>query len=144
MLTKLSVGIDKRDDDLKKKSGEEIRQFILAQIQEHPDDIAKVTAEAFEITRQAVHRHLSMLVKENQIEATGQTRRRRYILKVHKVEKVLALAENQDEDRVWRALVEPIPDWPAGKRAEDLPLQLHGDVQQRDRTLGRNVRGGQD
>jgi DNA-binding MarR family transcriptional regulator len=107
-LTNPAACVDKREDHLKKNSGEEIRQYILAQIQEHPDDIAKVTAEAFGITRQAVHRHLSILVKDNQIEATGQTRRKRYILKAQKFEKVLALAENRDEDRVWRSLVEPV------------------------------------
>jgi DNA-binding transcriptional ArsR family regulator len=92
---------------LKKNSGEEIRRYILAHLEEHPDDIAKVTAEAFGITRQAVHRHLSTLEEENQIEATGQTRRKRYTLKAHKVQNALALAENRDEDRVWRSLVEP-------------------------------------
>jgi anti-sigma regulatory factor (Ser/Thr protein kinase) len=108
MLTHPAACVDKQEGGLKKNSGDEIRQYILAHVQEHPDDIAKVAAEAFGITRQAVHRHLSILVKENQIEAAGQTRRKRYMLKVHKVEEVLALAENRDEDRVWRSLVEPI------------------------------------
>jgi anti-sigma regulatory factor (Ser/Thr protein kinase) len=93
---------------LKKHSGEEIRQYILAHLQEHPDDIAKFTAEVFGITRQAVHRHLATLVKENQIDAVGQTRRKRYALKAHKIEKVLSLAENRHEDLVWRSSVEPI------------------------------------
>jgi anti-sigma regulatory factor (Ser/Thr protein kinase) len=91
------------------KSGRnEIQQFILSHVEEHPDDIAKVTAEAFGITRQAVHRHLSILLKEGQVEAIGQqTRRKRYGLKVTRVETVLPLADNRHEDQVWRTFIEP-------------------------------------
>ena len=86
---------------------DKIRQFILAHVKDHPDDIAKATATEFGITRQAVHRHLSVLVKEGQLEATGQTRRKRYVLKVTKVENLFLLTDNRDEDQVWRAFVEP-------------------------------------
>ena len=90
-----------------KHSRDELQRYILAHIEDHPDDIAKATAEAFAITRQAVHRHLTALVKEGQIEATGQTRRKRYALKVTGFETALALAENRHEDQVWRSVVEP-------------------------------------
>jgi STAS-like domain of unknown function (DUF4325) len=47
-------------------------------------------------------------VNEGQIEATGQTRRKRYALKVTKLETAfLLLAENRHEDQVWRTSVEP-------------------------------------
>ena len=74
------------ENRLDKIDRNEIQQFILSNVEKHPDDLAKVTAEAFGITRQAVHRHLTTLVKEGQIEATGQTRRKRYALKVTKME----------------------------------------------------------
>lgn len=92
---------------MEKASGEDIRKFIIEQVSTNPDDIAKVTAERFGITRQAVHRHLKGLVDEGPIEATGQTRRKRYSLKLQRFEETLPLAENRDEDRVWRTYVEP-------------------------------------
>jgi anti-sigma regulatory factor (Ser/Thr protein kinase) len=101
---------------LDKNSRNELQQFILAHVAAHPDDIAKVTAEAFGITRQAVHRHLKTLTKEGQIEAIGQTRRKRYTLKVTKVETALSLAEHRHEDQVWRSFVEP--------RLTDLPENI--------------------
>jgi DNA-binding transcriptional ArsR family regulator len=84
-----------------------IKQFILANIESLPEDIAKVTAEKFGITRQAVHRHLTALVKAGQVDATGQTRRKRYALKVTTMENLVSFAEKRGEDVTWRVLVEP-------------------------------------
>jgi anti-sigma regulatory factor (Ser/Thr protein kinase) len=95
------------ENPLVKNDPNEIQQYIVSNVENHPDDIAKVTAEAFGITRQAVHRHLTTLVKKDLIEATGQTRRKRYALKVTKLETALVLAENRHEDQVWRTYVEP-------------------------------------
>jgi DNA-binding transcriptional ArsR family regulator len=92
---------------LVKIPADEIRQLILRELEAHPEDIAKVAAERFGITRQAVHRHLSALLKDGLIEATGRTRRKRYRLKYEIVKELLPLKENRDEDRVWRTLVEP-------------------------------------
>jgi DNA-binding transcriptional ArsR family regulator/anti-sigma regulatory factor (Ser/Thr protein kinase) len=86
---------------------DEIRRLILAKLEAHPEDIAKVAAEHFGITRQAVHRHLNSLLKDGLIEATGRTRRKRYTLKCEIAKELLSLKENRDEDRVWRKLVEP-------------------------------------
>jgi anti-sigma regulatory factor (Ser/Thr protein kinase) len=92
---------------LEKASKDEIRQFILKQLEAHPDDIAALTTEHFGTTRQAVQRHLSSLVKEGLIEATGRPRKKRFTLKDHIVKQILSLAENRDEDKVWRTFVEP-------------------------------------
>jgi anti-sigma regulatory factor (Ser/Thr protein kinase) len=90
------------------RSGPEIRQFILRCVDDHPHDIAKLAAEAFGVTRQAVHRHLTALVREGQIEPSGLSRRKGYALKVEGLEKTLPLAENTDEERVWRMFVAPV------------------------------------
>jgi DNA-binding transcriptional ArsR family regulator len=92
---------------LEKIAKDEIRRLILTELEAHPEDIAKVAAERFGITRQAVHRHLNSLLKDGLIEATGRTRRKRYTLKCEIVREVLSLKDNRDEDRVWRTLVEP-------------------------------------
>jgi anti-sigma regulatory factor (Ser/Thr protein kinase) len=88
-------------------TSDEIKQFILTQVNAHPVDIARATAERFGITRQAVHRHLTALVKDGALEATGHTRRKRYTLRTTKVETVFPLAETREEDVVWRTFVEP-------------------------------------
>ena len=111
-------------------SRNELQQYILAHVEEHPYDIAKATAEAFGITRQAVHRHLTALAKAGQIEATGQTRRKRYALKVTKFETALSLADNRHEDQVWRSFVDPRLHGFAGKHHEDLPVWFHRSLQQ--------------
>lgn len=107
MLTKRLADIDKKGKRLESIPNDEIRQFILTELEAHPDDIAKLTAEQFGITRQAVHRHLGTLLKDGLIEATGRTRNKRYRLKYQIVKEVLPLKENRDEDRVWRNVVEP-------------------------------------
>ncbi len=60
--------------------GEDIRRFILEQIEKHPGDICKVTAEHFGITRQAVNKHLQRLTAEHALSESGKTRNRTYKL----------------------------------------------------------------
>jgi anti-sigma regulatory factor (Ser/Thr protein kinase) len=93
---------------VEKRSGSEIRQFILRFVDDYPRDIARQATDAFGITRQAVHRHLTALVREGQIEPSGQGRRKGYALTVQALEKTLPLAENRDEERVWRLFVGPV------------------------------------
>jgi len=54
--------------------GEEIRRYILEHIEEHPNDISKVTADHFKITRQAVNKHLHKLTLEKVLTNSGATR----------------------------------------------------------------------
>lgn len=88
--------------------GEKVRRFILEQVAEHPRDIAKLTAEHFGITRQAVNKHLMNLVNEGALLAEGNTRQTTYRLcplatwwRSYKREPGLA------EDVVWREDIAP-------------------------------------
>jgi len=85
-----------------------IRQFIIDQVEEHPADVSRLTAEHFGITRQAVRRHLTSLIEDGMLTAEGETRSRRYALVVAKHDWVLNLAEHRDEDKIWRELIEPL------------------------------------
>lgn len=60
--------------------GEDIRKFILGYVEKHPADISKVTAKHFDITRQAVNKHLQKLVAEHALAEAGNTRNRTYKL----------------------------------------------------------------
>jgi hypothetical protein len=91
-----------------RKRGEEIRQFILDKVEEHPEGIAKVAGEAFSISRQAVNRHIQHLVAENLLSIEGATRSRRYRLNpLLKWGQTYALDGSLEEDRVWRNDIAP-------------------------------------
>ncbi|KAM3116407.1 STAS-like domain-containing protein [Phormidesmis sp. 146-33] len=54
-----------------RKRGEQIRQFILMNVEDHPEDVATLTSQEFGITRQAVNKHIQLLVKQNAIVVKG-------------------------------------------------------------------------
>ncbi len=60
--------------------GEKVRRFIIEQVEKHPASIAKVTADHFGITRQAVNKHLQKLTAEGCLTESGKTRNRVYKL----------------------------------------------------------------
>ena len=60
--------------------GEDIRRFILEHVEKHPNDVSKIAAEHFKITRQAVNKHLRRLVLEKSVTENGATRKRTYKL----------------------------------------------------------------
>ncbi len=60
--------------------GQNIRRFILENAEKHPNDLSKVTARHFGITRQAVNKHLQRLRSEHALSETGKTRNRTYKL----------------------------------------------------------------
>ncbi len=82
--------------------GEKIRRFILNHVEKSPDDITKVTAKKFGITRQAVNKHLRRLRDEGILRQSGNTRASVYRLAplskwIHRWEIEPGLAE----DVVW-------------------------------------------
>jgi anti-sigma regulatory factor (Ser/Thr protein kinase) len=86
--------------------GQEIRQFILARVDEHPHDIARLTAKQFGLTRQAVNLHLQRLLADSDLVRQGKTRRTRFFLAPKKTwEK--HYAGKQSESDVWESAVLP-------------------------------------
>ncbi|WP_417909274.1 STAS-like domain-containing protein [Candidatus Electronema sp. PJ] len=88
--------------------GENIRQFILTNVEEHPRDIAVVAADHFGITRQAVNNHIKRLIEQKSIAVEGNTCNRIYRLHplVKKVESFIL--SGLEEDRVWMNFAMPI------------------------------------
>ena len=88
--------------------GEAIRKYIVENVGSHPSDIAKVTAERFEITRQAVNKHLKRLVDEECLNVKGRTRNQ-----VHELRAASRWSERFEidaklaEDVVWRDHIAP-------------------------------------
>lgn len=83
--------------------GEKVRGFIIKNVEKHPADIARLAADKFDITRQAVNKHLKKLVDERALTQHGNTRNRFY--RLHPLvewQKSYPLTSSLAEDVVWR------------------------------------------
>ncbi|HZZ43030.1 MAG TPA: DUF4325 domain-containing protein [Tepidisphaeraceae bacterium] len=98
--------------------GEQIRSFILSQVREHPGTITNLVVEEFEVSRQAVHRHLRELVNLGVLAGRGVTRGRMYhLVETDRAEVALAITLGLNEDEVWQAQV--------ADRARDVPHNVY-------------------
>jgi hypothetical protein len=88
--------------------GEDVRRYIVEQVDKHPSAISKRTAEHFGITRQAVNKHLQKLTAEGALTNTGNTRSRIYKLCPLKEWAALyAITPELAEDVIWRSDISP-------------------------------------
>lgn len=88
--------------------GEAIHRFIIDTVENHPQDISKVTADRFGITRQAVNKHLQTLETEKALTSDGNTRNKVYRLcQITDWQKIYDLNLRPAEDVVWRNDVTP-------------------------------------
>ena len=58
-----------------------IKDYLLKQIPNHPNDIVAAAAKKFNVSRTTIHRHLNRLLTDNSIIVTGKTKRAAYYLK---------------------------------------------------------------
>jgi len=94
--------------------GEDVRKYIIENVEKFPNDISKKTAQRFGISRQAVNKHLRRLTDEKALSETGETRSRAYKLApLVEWQKTYSIADFRDspvlgEDVVWRDDVQPL------------------------------------
>ena len=89
--------------------GEAVRRFLIEHLSAHPTDIARVAADKFACTRQAVHKHLQRLVADGSVVVSGQTRSKRYELApLVEWSRQYELSDGLAEDAVWRTDVAPL------------------------------------
>ena len=89
--------------------GEAVRRFIIDNVAKHPKDISRLTAQKFDISRQAVNIHLRRLGDEGAIKAVGTTSDRVYTLApLAEWSKDYLLNDGLEEDRVWARDVAPV------------------------------------
>lgn len=98
-----------------RQRGEQIRQFILTSLGEHPRDVVALTCQEFGVTRQAVNKHIQRLVAQQAITVKGTTKNRSYYLHpLIKWSQAYQLANQLEEDLVWdshiKSLVADLPD----------------------------------
>ena len=89
--------------------GEEIRRYILENIEKHPVDISKLTADRFKITRQAVNKHLRKLTSEKALANSGATRNHSYKLApLVEWSKFYQITPELSEGDVWSQDIKPV------------------------------------
>ncbi len=87
------------------KKSEEIQDFIVNAIPDHPRDVVARTIARFGLTRQAINRHVNILIKSGLVHAEGKTRQRAYKLPVLQKEVITVPLKDLREDRLWRERV---------------------------------------
>ena len=100
-MTKEAVMVGVRD------RGEAIRQYIINNVENHPNDIVAFVTDEFDISRQAVNVHIKRLVEQKSIIAEGNTRNRKYHLHPLVEDTKSFELSGLEEDRVWRDFVAP-------------------------------------
>jgi hypothetical protein len=88
--------------------GEDVRTFILANIENHPDDVVKMTAEHYGITRQAVNKHLLKLTSEGALVKSTIHPRNYELTPLVEWRHSYQITPELAEDVVWREDVIPI------------------------------------
>ncbi len=102
-----------------RERGRAIRRFILERVDSNRKNIAHLTATHFDISRQAVNKHLHRLVREGLLTVEGTTRNRQYALAVLHEESIsVPLTSTTAEDLVWREQIAPL--------LSDLPQRAKG------------------
>lgn len=90
------------------KSDNEIREFVLRNVREHPGTIVRVAADRFGYSRQGVYRHVRELVDSGLLLAEGQTKARTYSLAVLKEMSIELDLAGLEEDVIWREKIAPL------------------------------------
>lgn len=95
-----------------------VRRYILNNISQHHKDIVKSAVRKFGLSRQAVLRHMKVLILDGKIEAHGRTRDRYYVLKPFVNELFeFDISLSLDEDIVGRRHIYPhLNDCPSNVR----------------------------
>src|SRR5260370_19357390 len=88
--------------------GEDIRHFILQNVEHHPGSISRLAAQKFKISRQAINKHLQKLRAEHALTEAGNTRNRVYNLSpLVEWRKHYQISPELAEDAVWTNDVAP-------------------------------------
>lgn len=97
--------------------GEDVRRFLLEHVEKHPNDVSKIAAKHFNITRQAINKHLRRLVYEKSLTESGETRKRTYKLApLLEWRKVYHISPSLEEHVLWDQGIAPT----LGKQPENV------------------------
>ena len=84
-----------------------IENFILENVEENPREITSLTANEFDISRQAIFRYTQKLEKRKMLISEGNTRSKKYALAILKDLSWAFPIEGLEEDKIWRKDIRP-------------------------------------
>lgn len=91
------------------KNSEQIRTAILELVTQQNLNISSSIAAKFNISRQAVHRHLKNLVTDGYLISRGATRNKAYFLgKKRFFARHYSLKDELEEHRIWEKDIQPL------------------------------------
>jgi len=91
------------------KRSEDIRDFILTNIETHASDIAPLVASNFGVSRQSAHNYVAKEVQKGTLIKVGNTRWTRYFLAGGKhIEFTIKIKPGLAEDSIWTRYVKPM------------------------------------
>ena len=88
-----------------RKRGEEIRNFILENVETNPNDFLSLTANHFQITRQAVNKHIRILVEQGALKRVNKGHYEHSSMS--ELSKTFLIENTLSEDIVWREEIAP-------------------------------------
>src|SRR6476620_10693016 len=92
-----------------RKRGEDVRCFLLQNVEKEPAGLTQKAAERFGITRQAVNKHLQRLADEGALTPDGNTRNRTYKLApLLEWRADYLISDGLDEHAVWDRDIKPV------------------------------------
>jgi STAS-like domain of unknown function (DUF4325)/Histidine kinase-like ATPase domain len=92
-----------------RETGDAIRRFILTGVEEHPNDITKLTADSFAISTQAVNLHIKKLMRDRLLAKEGHARTTAYkLVTLSEWNRTYSLTSPLDEYDVWEKDVRPV------------------------------------
>lgn len=91
------------------KIRDEVGEFIISEVKNHPSDIVPLTAEKFGFSRQRAHAYLVREIKSGTIIKVGNNRWTRYFLVGgNYIEFNVAIKPALAEDKVWSTYIQPM------------------------------------
>ena len=98
---------------LSSQKNQDIRTFLIQNIEKHPKDLAKLTSKQFGLSRQAALNHINRLKKEGIVLTEGRSKGIKYSLASQAIEFALKITPDLDEGYVWtNSLVPSLPQLP--------------------------------
>ncbi len=92
-----------------REKSETIRRYILEHIDMYPSNIARIAADNFHLTRQAINKHLQKLVKESSLTVSGKTRNKMYqLVSILEQTYTYEFTTELAEDLIWRKDIKPV------------------------------------
>jgi DNA-binding Lrp family transcriptional regulator len=85
-----------------------IQDFILENVEEHPQSIVSLAVKEFGLSRQAIHKHVKKMVDDGLLDYEGATRNRKYSLAILEDISWEFDLEDLEEDKVWRKKILPL------------------------------------